>query len=164
MADIPIEKKFHILSEITRASHFAWREAVVQCCPDVDPVDVVNKMWDITGVQTGKAYLKRLDPEGDMAKQVAASIVWSSQSMGEDAHLEEGGPGEWFVKHEGCPWHKWHERLGLLPEDRPGCDAWFDATVRVINEKLGTNLKWETQAALPDGDDCCRRRFWVESA
>ena len=164
MADIPIEKKFHILSEITRASHFAWREAVVQCCPDVDPVDVVNKMWDITGIQTGTAYLKRLDPEKDMAKQVAASIVWSSQSMGEDAHLEEGAPGEWFVKHEGCPWHKWHDRLGLLPEDRPGCDAWFDATVRVINDKLGTHLKWETQAALPDGDDCCRRRFWVEDA
>jgi L-2-amino-thiazoline-4-carboxylic acid hydrolase len=163
MADIPVEKKFAILTQIARASHFAWREAVVKCCPDVDPETVVNEMWDITGVQTGNAYAKRLDKDGDMAHQVAASVVWSSQSMGEDAILEQEKPGEAFVKHEGCPWFEWHKRLDLLPEDRPGCDAWFDATVRVINETLGTNVKWETQSALPDGDDCCRRRFWVDS-
>ena len=81
--------------------------------------------------------------------------------MGEDAILEEREDGA-YVKHDGCPWHKWHEMLGLLPEDRPGCDAWFEATVRTINEGLGTNVKWETQRALPDGDDCCLRRFWVE--
>jgi hypothetical protein len=164
-AEIPIEKKFEILTQITRASHFAWREAALRCCPGVDPRTLVNTMWDITGVQTGKAYLKRLDPKGDLAKQVAAAIVWSSQSMGEDAVLVEGEkPGEWLVKHEGCPWFQWHERLGLLPEDRPGCDAWFAATLRVINEKLGTDVRFETTHALPDGDGHCLRRVWVEGA
>ena len=81
--------------------------------------------------------------------------------MGEDAIYEED-EGGCYVKHDGCPWHRWHENLGLLPEDRPGCDAWFEATVRTVNEALGTDLKWETLAALPDGDDCCRRRFWTE--
>jgi hypothetical protein len=163
--DIPIEKKFKILSEISRASHFAWREAALRCCPDVDPQKLVNEMWDITGVQTGKAYLKRLDPSDDLAKQVASSIVWSSQCMGEDALLEEGEkPGEYFVKHEGCPWHTWHANLGLLPEDRPGCDRWFEATIRTINEKLGTNVRFETLSALPDGGDCCRRRIWEEKS
>ncbi|MCU0726918.1 MAG: L-2-amino-thiazoline-4-carboxylic acid hydrolase [Planctomycetes bacterium] len=164
-SDLPVEKKFKILTEITRASHFAWRQAALECCPGVDAQALVNRMWDITGVQTGTAYLKRLDPKGDLAQQVAGAIVWSSQSMGEDAHLVKGAaPGEWHVKHEGCPWHAWHDRLGLLPEDRPGCDQWFSATVRTINEKLGTKLRFETVKALPDGDDCCLRRFWVEQA
>ena len=161
--EIPLEKRFKVLVEITRASHFAWREAVKRCCPDVDPETVVNEMWDITGVQTGMAYLGRLDKGGDMARQVAASIVWSSQCMGEDAELEAGdAPGEWHVVHAGCPWHRWHAERGLLAEDRPGCDMWFRSAIRTINEKLGTTLTFETLAALPDGDDCCRRRIRSE--
>jgi hypothetical protein len=163
MGDIPIEKKFDILAQITRASHFAWREAALKLCPDLDPQTLVDTMWDITGVQTGQAYLKRLDPAGDLAKQVAASVVWSSQSMGEDAELKQNEAGDWCVEHEDCPWVHWHKRLDLLAEDKPGCDAWFAATVRTINEKLGTKLRFETTHALPDGDDCCRRRFWVET-
>ena len=162
-ADVPIEKKFRILVEITRASHFAWREAAIRCCPDVDPRELVNEMWDITGVRTAEAYLKHLDPSGDVAGQVAESIVWSSQCMGEDVLLEQGdAPGEYFVKHRACPWHRWHEDLGLLSEDRPGCDRWFEATIRTINEKLGTSLRFETLSALPEGSDCCLRRIWRE--
>jgi len=164
-AEIPVEKKFRILVEITRASHFAWREAVTRCCPDVDPRAIVDEMWDITGVQTAEAYLERLDPAGNLPEQLAASIVWSSRCMGEDAHLEQGEkPGEYFVKHEGCPWHRWHEKLDLLAEDRPGCDRWFEAMFRTVNEKLGTNLRFETLSALPDGCDSCRRRVWEEKA
>jgi len=158
---IPVEKRFKVLVEINRASHFAWREAALRLCPDVDAGKLVNEMWKITGEQTADAYLERLDPDGDLAHQFAASIVWSSQCMGEDAVLE-AGEGEWFVTHEGCPWHRWHEKLGLLHEDRPGCDAWFAATIARINEKLGTKLRFETQSALPDGDAACRRRIWVE--
>jgi hypothetical protein len=128
--DLPIEKKFRILVEITRASHFAWREAALKRCPDVDPGELVNEMWDINGVRTAEAYLKHLDPSGDIV-----------------------GP---------CPWHRWHEDLELLPEDRPGCDRWFQATIRTINEKLGTNLRFETLSALPEGGDCCLRRIWRE--
>ena len=161
--DIPIEKKFRILVEITRSSHFAWREAVLERCPDVDVRELVNEMWEITGVQTAEAYLKHLDHSGDIVRQVAESIVWSSQCMGEDALLEQGGaPGEQFVKHRACPWHRWHENLGLLSEDRPGCDRWFQAMLRTINDKLGTRLRFETLSALPEGDDCCRRRIWRE--
>ncbi len=161
--DIPIEKRFKVLVEITRASHFAWREAVQKCCPDIDPVEIVNEMWEITGVQTGTAYLKHIDPDGDLPRQVAASIVWSSQCMGENAKLEEGeAPGEWHVVHDGCPWHRWHAERDLLAEDRPGCDRWFAAAIRTINEHLGTSLTFETIASLPDGDDCCRRRIREE--
>lgn len=161
--DVPIEKRFRILVEISRASHFAWREAALKVCPDVDPAELVNTMWEITGVRTAEAYVKHLDPSGDIVRQVAESIVWSSQCMGEEALLEQGdAPGEQFVKHVACPWHRWHEEHGLLSEDRPGCDRWFEATLRTINEKLGTSLRFETLSALPDGSDCCLRRIWAE--
>jgi hypothetical protein len=162
-ADIPVEKKFQVLVEITRASHFAWREAAVRCCPGLDPQKLVNEMWEITGVQTGEAYLKRLDPSRDVAEQIAQSVVWSSRCMGEDAHVENGeNSGEYLVRHDGCPWHRWHEKLDLLPEDRPGCDRWFQAMIRTVNGRLGTEIRFETVSALPDGGDCCLRRIWQE--
>jgi hypothetical protein len=162
-SEIPIDKKYEILVQICRASHFAWREAVQRCCPDVDPEEVVNQMWDVTGVQTAEAYLKRLDPSRDLAEQVAACIVWSSQCMGEDAHTEPGDrPGEHRVRHDACPWYAWHQKHGLLGEDRPGCDRWFDAAIRTINDRLGRNLRFKTLSALPDGDSCCSRVLWEE--
>jgi hypothetical protein len=163
MTDIPVEKKFAILCDITRAQHFAWHEAVRQMCPDVDVAAVTDKMWEITGHETAKAYLKRLDPSKPLAGQVARSIVWSSQCMGEDAGVEvTDGKDEAFVRHADCPWYHWHKRLDLLPEDRPGCDLWFRTAVNDINEALGTHLRVETLKTLPDGDSCCMRRFWVE--
>ncbi len=163
MADIPVEKKFAILCEITRAQHFAWHEAVRQMCPDADVAKVTDKMWEVTGHQTAKAYIKRIDTAKPVAAQVAASIVWSSQCMGEDAKLETtDGKDEAFVRHGDCPWVHWHKRLNLLEEDLPGCDIWFQTAVADINEKLGTKLKVETLEALPDGDSCCLRRFWVD--
>jgi hypothetical protein len=162
-SDIPIEKRFAVLVEICRASHFAWREAILRCCPDVDPQKIVDEMWDVTGVQTADAYVKRLDPSKNLPEQIAASIAWSSQCMGEDAHVEAGSDaGEWFLKHESCPWHRWHEKKGLLAEDRPGCDRWFESLIGVINERLGVNIRFETLSALPDGGDCCLRRIWQE--
>lgn len=161
--EIPLEKRFRMLVEITRANHFAWREVAVRRCPGVDPQALVDEMWELTGVKTAQAYLRHIDASGDLTRQVADSIVWSSRCMGEDARLLVGEtPGEYFVKHEACPWHRWHENQGLLPEDRPGCDRWFQATIRTINEKLGRYLRFETLSALPEGGDCCLRRIWEE--
>ena len=160
--DIPIEKKFKTLCEIVRAQHFAWREAALAMAPQVDPEALVNKMWEITGVQTGKAYAKRLDPRKPLAPQVAESIVWSSVCMGEDAKVEQGKGDEAFVRHADCPWFHWHKRLGVLNEDQPGCDAWFETAVAEIRKALKVNVRIETQRSLPAGDNCCLRRIWVE--
>ena len=163
MSDIPVEKKFGILCQITRAQHFAWHEAVAELCPDVDVAKVTDKMWKITGHETAKAYIRRMKKDEPLAAQVAASIVWSSQCMGEDASLQvTDGKDEAFVRHADCPWVHWHRRLDLLAEDRPGCDLWFQTTIDDINAKLGTRIRMETQEALPDGGSCCLRRFWVE--
>jgi len=160
--DVPLEKRFKVLCEIVRAQHFAWREAALAMAPGLDPEALSNKMWEITGVQTAKAYLKRLDAGKPLAMQVAQSIAWSSVCMGEDATVESGEGDEAFVKHADCPWYHWHKRLDVLSEDRPGCDTWFFTAVKEINKALGTNIKIETTKSLPEGGDCCLRRIWVE--
>lgn len=161
MADLTPEKKFEVLCEIARAQHFAWHAAVRRICPDADPMKVTLEMWRATGEQTGSAYAKKIDRNRPIAPQVAASICWSSQCMGEDATLEDSpNKGEAFVVHRACPWQRWHERNGLIKEDRPGCDEWFRATVATINRKLGAHVQVETLESLPDGGATCRRRLW----
>ncbi len=157
-------KKFAILCQITRAQHFAWREAVVAVAPDVDPVEIVTKMWEVTGKQTGGSYARRLDAGRDLPRQVAECIAWSSDSMGDDARVElSDDTDDAFVRHCGCPWYQWHARKDLLAEDRPGCDAWIGATLGEINKKLGSDLRFETLASMPDGDDSCLRRIWLQT-
>lgn len=117
-------------------------------------------MWEISGVDTARAYARRLRPGPGLAADFARSIVWSSQCMGEDAHVEEEGEVA-YVRHDACPWMDWHARAGCLAEDRPGCDAWFRSAVDAVNGALGTTLEVETLSSLPEGDACCRRRLSV---
>lgn len=78
-------------------------------------------------------------------------------------HTVAGDEGdEAFVRHTDCPWFQWHTRLGLLAEDRPRRDAWFSSAIADINRSLGTNIRIETECALPDGGLCCRRRIWAD--
>ncbi len=163
MSDTTLQRDFEVLCEITRAQHFAWREAVVRECPGADVGRVVLRMWRITGEQTARAYLKRLDAAKPVARQIAEGIVWSSRSMGEDASLELGvGEEEAFVRHRACPWHRWHERNGLVAEDRPGCDEWFRATCETVSRAVGREVRVETLESLPEGGASCLRRIWVE--
>jgi hypothetical protein len=160
--DVPIETRFKVLCEIVRAQHFAWREAALAMAPEISPQELSNKMWEITGVQTAKAYLKRLDTSKPLALQVAQSMAWSSLCMGEDASVEKGEGDEAFLRHADCPWFHWHKRMDALKEDQPGCDTWFFTTVAEINKALGTNIKIETKSSLPSEGECCLRRIWVE--
>ena len=160
MSEKPVNKEFDILCQITRAQHFAWREAVAEVIPEAEMPAVVDRMWEITGKQTGASYAKRIDTSAPIAPQIAKSIVWSSKCMGEDAEVELGEKGEAFVRHADCPWYHWHKRKDLLAEDRPGCDMWFKTTVSQVNQELGTEVNVETLEALPDGGSCCLRRFW----
>lgn len=163
MSEPSDSKKFEVLCEITRAQHFAWRKALVERCPGADVRSVVLEMWRQTGEQTARAYLKRLDATAPLAPQIAGSIVWSSRCMGEDAVLEAGvTPEEAYVRHQACPWQKWHDRNGLLAEDRPGCDEWFRATCETVSAATGRRVRFETLEALPDGGRSCLRRIWVE--
>ncbi len=163
MAELTVDKKFRVLSDISRAQHFAWHGAVRSLFPEAEVMQATLRMWEITGEQTARAYLKRLDSAAPVAKQLADSIVWSSQCMGEDAHYQAGDtPSEAYVRHDGCPWFGWHERMGLLHEDRAGCDMWFSSMVKTINRELGSSLQCETLETLPDGCSSCLRRLWTD--
>jgi 2,4-dienoyl-CoA reductase (NADPH2) len=160
--DIPLERKFEILSEITRATHFSWREVALLFIKDLAVQELVNKFWEITARETAKGYLKRIDPSKPLPKQIAKEMVSSSIIMGEDAKLVVGkDEDEAFVHHDSCPWYEWHTRLHILEEDQPGCDTWFFKTIEYINQKLGKNVKIETLKSLPKGDACCLRRIWI---
>lgn len=160
MSEPSDKKRFDVLCQITRAQHFAWRAAVAEVVPAAEVPAVVDRMWAITGEQTGAAYARRLDLDNPLALQLAQSFVWSSDCMGEDAEVKPGEAGEAFVRHDDCPWFHWHQRLGLVAEDRPGCDAWFAATIDRVNQACGVDLKFETLETLPDGGSCCLRRVW----
>jgi hypothetical protein len=161
MRDVPVEKKFEILSEITRAQHFAWHAAVRKLCPSVDTMQITLEMWRNTGVQTGAAYARRIKRHLPVAPQIAESICWSSQCMGEDAVTTPGkDASEAFVVHRACPWQRWHRDNDLVREDRPGCDEWFRSTIDTVNQALGTNVQFETLESLPEGGEVCRRRLW----
>lgn len=156
---IPIQKRFRALCAITRAQHFAWRQAVAEAHGTAAAAAAVQRMWVITGHETARAYLARIDRARPLLAQVAESIVWSSQCMGEDAVLELEGD-EAYVRHRDCPWYHAHRRQDLLSEDRTGCDAWFGALIEAINGTLGTDLRCETLATLPDGCGYCLRRLY----
>lgn len=162
-ADFTAVAKFRALCGIVRAQHFAWREAVRRRFPRSDPAALVDAMWEITGRRTAEAYLKRIDPARPLAPQVASCVAWSSRCMGERASARSARGGrEAFVRHAECPWYGWHRKLGLLREDRRGCDRWFESTVKHVNRRLGTRLRVETLEALPSGGASCLRRLWVE--
>lgn len=161
--ELTLEKKYKMMSQILRATHFEWRRAALAFCPEADPKELVMKFWEEVGHDTAAAYLKQIDPGKPLPRQMAENTVFSSLCMGEEARVVEGkDEKESFVRHDGCPWYDWHKRLGLLAEDQAGCDHWFRTFTADINAKLGAAINWETRKCLAAGDDQCLRRFWVE--
>jgi hypothetical protein len=156
-------KKLEILATIMRASHFQWRRAALAACPDQDPQELVNRYWQEVGKDTAKFYLRKIDPERDLADQVAALFAASSEVMGEQAEVLEKSPeGHSQVRHAACPWFDWHRREGLLAEDQPGCDFFLQVVMDEINRALNTSLRFRTVESLPGGGRCCLRQIWEE--
>ena len=92
--NIPIEKKFHMLSQIQRMSHFEWLKTAMHFAKEgTTELDVVKKFWETVGHDTVPGYLKHIDPDKPLPRQIAENFVFSSQSMGEDAVLVEGKKG-----------------------------------------------------------------------
>lgn len=153
------EQKFKALCQITRASHFEWRETFRKMYPDQPVEEAVMKYWEVVGQDTAKAYLRKIDPDRPIGPQIAQMIVNSSLAMGENATIESEENGEVRLVHAECPWYGWHKKYDALDEDRPGCDCWFQTLVKDINQALSTKVSVETVSSLPDGDDTCTRIF-----
>jgi hypothetical protein len=161
------DKRFEIGVRITRATYFAFREAVKQMCPNVDLTKVVIKFWEITARETVPGYLRFIDPAKPLPEQIARCFVWSSLTMGESARLIVANDREAYCWHDACPWYEWASRLdktepGVLAEDEPGCSTWFGECVTLINQNLGAKVRIKTEKSLPAGDGCCVRKIWIE--
>lgn len=158
-----LQRKFDILTQIHRASHFEWLGAIKAICPEVNERELVLRFWADAGHDTARSYVKHIDPSQPLPRQIAANIVFSSVCMGEDAVLVEGiDDQEAFVRHSACPWFEWHVRTGRTDDDQPGCDMWIGTLVADINRELASEIEWETISSLPQGDEVCLRRFWLE--
>ncbi len=153
------EQKFNALCQITRASHFEWREAFIKMFPNVNPKKVVLKYWEIVGHDTAKAYLKKVDRNKPIAPQIAKMIVDSSLAMGESASMTVESNGDVRLVHSSCPWYDWHKKYNAVEEDQPGCDCWMKTIVHDFNRELGSNIIVETVSSLPNGNDNCTRVF-----
>jgi len=161
--DIPVEKRFRVLSQILRASHFEWLRAARALAPNVSELQLILKFWEEVAKDTAESYIKRIEPDKPLPEQIVRCFVFSSICMGEDCEAVAGkDENEAFARHTACPWFEWHKRLGKTELDLPGCDRWIEVFVDEINRRLGVRVRWETLKALPKGDDVCLRRFWVE--
>jgi len=156
------EQKFNALCQITRASHFEWREAFIKMFPDTDPKEAVLKYWEIVGHDTAKAYLKRIDRTKPIAPQIAEMIVNSSLAMGENAEMKEESNGKVLLIHSACPWFDWHKKYDAIEEDQPGCDCWMQTIVQDVNREVGSQIQVKTISSLPNGDHNCTRIFTEE--
>ena len=154
-----LEQKFNLLSQITRASHFEWREAFIKMFPDLDPAEAVMNYWEIVGRDTAKALLKKIDRNKPVAPQITEMIVNSSIAMGESADMTVENDGNVRLVHSACPWFDWHKKYDALKEDQPGCDCWIQTILKDINQELNTNVRVETLSSLPAGDENCTRIF-----
>lgn len=168
-----LKKQFRLLSEIMRASHFEWRRAALKLNPKISGEELVRAYWREVGIDTAQFYIKKIDFSQNVAAQVAKLYVESSVAMGEAAEVvlpefETFGdllkqPGRACqAKHRDCPWFHWHKKLGLLSEDRPGCDEWLTTVVAEIGRLKGVKLCYSTDESLPEGGPSCLRTFWVE--
>ena len=159
-------KKFEALQNINRATWYEWREAAIECArPEIKPLDLVLKAWEVVGHDTAKAYFGMLDAsKPSFLEDIAKCIVMSSTMMGETAEIVKSDkPNEVFVRWDRCPWPEFARRYNVpMEEDVLGCDKWFQTVIEDINKLFNTKVKLETLKAIPRGDGQCLRRISME--
>jgi hypothetical protein len=161
-------RKFEMLGAIERATWYEWRQCALEFAKEgTDPLDLVLRAWEIVGHDTAKGYFGALDKSKgpkEFVTSIAKCIVMSSTMMGEDAKVvPSDNEKEVFVRWDRCPWPEFARRFGAsMEEDVLGCDKWFQTVIADINEVFNTNVRLETQKAIPRGDCQCLRRIWWE--
>jgi hypothetical protein len=158
--------KFEALQNINRATWYEWRQAALEYArPDVEPLELVLKAWEVVGHDTAKAYFGMLDvSKPTFIEDIAKCIVMSSTMMGENAKIvKSDNPNEVFVQWDRCPWPEFARRYDVpMEEDVLGCDKWFQTVIEDINQLFNTKVTLETQKAIPRGDGACVRRISME--
>ena len=60
-----------------RASHFEWRRAILNLCPDMDPVELVKQYWTEVGKDTAaiNERTKHMPTKADMIAGIQSHAV-----------------------------------------------------------------------------------------
>ena len=152
--------------EATRRTFYQMRRAAIEFAgPGANPLDVGVRGWEIMAKDTGKSYLPRMNllkGEEGLLMSVARAYQGLWTTNGAVVKIEKGKtPGEIFIKWERCPWPTSAKEFGVsMKEDLLGCDRYLQTFLDEVNAFLGTNLKVETQKAIPSGDGVCLRRLY----
>jgi hypothetical protein len=157
----------HGAQDATRRTFYQMRHAAIACAgPDADPFDIGVRCWEVMAKDTGKSYLPRMNllkGEEGLLMSVARAYqgLWSTN--GAVVEIEKGEKaGEVLVKWKRCPWPTSAKEFGAsMKEDLSGCDRYLQTFLDEVNAFLGTNLKVETQKAIPSGDGVCLRRIYT---
>ncbi len=153
--------------DANRRTFYQMRHAAIECAgPDADPFDIGVRCWEVMAKETGKSYLPRMNllkGEEGLLMSVARAFqgLWSTN--GAVVEIEKGqNAGEVLVKWTRCPWPTSAKEHGAsMKEDLTGCDRYLQTFVDEVNAFLGTDLKVETQKAIPSGDGVCLRRIYI---
>jgi len=157
----------HGAQDATRRTFYQMRHAAIACAgPDADPFDIGVRCWEVMAKDTAKSYLPRMNllkGEEGLLMSVARAYqgLWSTN--GAVVEIEKGeNAGEVLVKWKRCPWPTSAKEFGAsMKEDLSGCDRYLQTFLDEVNAFLGTNLKVETQKAIPSGDGVCLRRIYT---
>ena len=151
----------------TRRTFYQMREAAIECAgPNANPFDTGVRCWELMGKETGKSYLPRMNllkGEEGLLMSVARAFqgLWSTN--GAVVEIQKGdNASEVLVTWNRCPWPTSAKEYGAsMKEDLTGCDRYLQAFIDEVNAFLGTDLKIETQKAIPSGDGVCLRRIYT---
>jgi len=151
----------------TLRTFYQMRQAAIECAgPDANPFDIGVRCWELMGKDTGKSYLPRMNllkGEEGLLMSVARAFqgLWSTNGAVVD--IQKGDTAsEVLVIWQRCLWPTSAKEHGAsMKEDLTGCDHYLQAFIDEVNAFLGTDLKVETQKAIPSGDGVCLRRIYI---
>jgi len=149
-----------------RRTFYQMRQVAIEYAgPDADPFDVGVKAWEAIGKDIGKSNLPRMNllkGEEGLMMNVARAYQGLAETNGAVVKIEKGeSPNEIFITWERCPWPTSAKEAGAsMKEDLAGCDRYLQTFLEEVNAFLSTNLKIETQKAIPSGDGICLRRLY----
>ncbi len=153
---------------VTKSTHYEWRQTALELAgPNVNPIDITLKFWEIAGKDIAKNFLPILSilkGEEALMMNLARALAGTGIANGAVVKVEKGeGPHEIFLKWERDPWPIFAKRYGAsMEEDLLGADKFLQTIVSEVNLFFNTNFKLETLKAIQKGDGISLRRLYQD--
>lgn len=149
-----LEREWKTMVKIAHDFFHNWRQAVCEKYGDQDLEELTLRFWELVGKNTAAQYA-RAGIDGCDVERIARAAGRSSEIMGETVRVEPDGEA-WLLLHDACPWIDSYRKAGFEGKCGPGCQRWFEATVKGLSPDLAV----DTLACLAEGDKQCVRRFY----